>query len=1173
MQLQKLEIFGFKSFKNKTVLEFQNDGITGIVGPNGCGKSNIVDAFLWVMGETAPKNLRSSSLNDVIFSGTHEEAPSAMAEVSLTLSKENGGLPEKYKNFSEIMITRRSFREGKTEYFINQQACLLRDIKEIFMDTGAGCRGFSIIEQESIERLITAKPQERRFIIEEVAGITKFKTRKQESKRKIELVKQNLKRLDDVLKSQEKQLNSLSQQAKKAEKYRELKKDIKGREVEVLCRLHNELSKEQESLKQNFTEQKTEKARLQNSMVEWEANLKSIEKNMTMQETTLEKDRDYLSSLNYKIVERQKEIEKIDNIISIYNKNMEAINKSKTNLLETETNLLDKQEQSKKELAKIEPSLLENYDSSLVASKTEKMKSQLDITSKNRVSKESQLSTIDKQVQFIEREQNKIKEEKRNSEAQLKKSIHSKNKIADLLEKNQQMKFSVRQDLSSLEENTKILDDKNKIDNQDLGSLKQEISLLKYKTEELKKLTKQFESLDEGSYYLSSSHPESFKPLFKNLKIEPEFEQALVAALGLHAGALVSTDTNSIEQGIEQLKKEEKGKSSFISSLPTENKNQVPVSQLKKYPAFLCYLEEKITFDLDTDLLKSIICDTVVVNNLSAAIQLKQTFPSLQFVTKEGDLVTRESIIYAGSNSSGKESNLFQLRNQIEKNSKDLQIKQANLTLKQARFKKQQSQFTQMKKELDSLKNKNTERSQTLLIQKKDLERLESDSLRLTEYGASYELKLYNFEQEKKSLIKNKHSLEQEIAVLSASIEKQTSQLNNFNEADNKYKSIKMEILQNSKDQASLEQKINLLANLVMQSRSKESKDFNLSTDASHIIEQEKTQVKEVQKQLNLFLEEKQQLEQNILSKGKYRQENKKNRETLTLNLKNSQQCIIKINLNENSYQSDQEKLDIKKQNINEKLLDGHQFNIGEDEFVAQYESTSLDSLSQELVKLKEKLEKTSTVNLLAITEYEEISKENKFLTSQKEDLINSKKDLLKVISHIDKICETRFLDMLEEINSRFSKIFPLVFEGENAEARLVLHQDENCDSDQEPGLDIIVRPPGKKVQSVTLLSRGEKALTSICLIYALFLVKPSPFCIVDEIDSPLDDANIFRLISVLNEMARKSQIVTITHNKYTMKACKKLYGVTMEKLGVSQIVSVDMTSDKKLFEQMEESL
>ena len=1180
MEIEKLEIFGFKSFKNKTTLEFNNDGITGIVGPNGCGKSNIVDALLWVMGETSPKNLRSSSLSDVIFSGTTKEAPSGLAEVSLTLGKGTNGFPQKYKSFSEITITRKSFRDEKTEYFINQQPCLLRDIKEIFMDTGAGCKGFSIIEQEAIEKLITAKPQERRFIIEEVAGITKFKTRKGESSRKLEMVHQNLKRLEDIIKTQEKQLNHLSAQAKKADKYRSLKKEISSREIETLYRLYNEISTEQESLKKNFLNQKEEKDKIEKSIVEKQTHLTNIEKDIVTQDHSLERDKTYLSDVNYKALERQKEIEKLEGTINFYNDNIKKqessqneqereIENSKNKIKEArgqKEDLEKKEIELKQELLHIEKLSSEQQDPSLTLKQKEEKEMTLQKIAKEKLDKKAQISGIEKHLEVLTREQNKINSEKQETEQQIKKVLKNKNTTASLLQKNQQMRLNFDKDLSNLKENIKILETKITDVNKEVGQLTQDISLHTYKIEELEKLIHQFENLNEGNSHLSSWKPETFKPLFKSLKIENEFENALSSVLGSHIQLLISKDKSFIAEGIKHLKESKKGKSSFLSSLPTYEYPIVPKKTLMKYPAFICYLEEKIHFNLETDCLRQVVKGTVVVSNLTDAFQLKEIFPSLQFVTKEGDLITRDSIIYGGS--SEKETNLFKLHNQIEKNATDLKSKQTILEFKNVHLEKATKQLHKLKDSLEFSQNKVSQNSGNLISYKKDLEQLEKEIINLTELKSSLQKKWDEFEEEKQDLAKHQHSYQTEIKNINEMIEQQTIELKKlqttedlYRDKENKKIDLKMKVFQNSQEQSSLEQEIKLTSDFIKKSFSKTKHD-EAKNDILNLIKKDTYQIQEIRKELEILLEEKSQLEETISANNKIKEEKKNLKETYNQDLNETQDALTQIAISRSTYQSEQEKLEIKKQNIQEKLYENHHLKMEEHVFVPQYETTSLEDLKSELLKLQEKLQKIQSVNLLALTEYEDLSKNYGFLTHQKEDLINSKKEIHKVISHIDRLCESRFKNMLEEINLRFSKIFPIIFEGDNAEAYLVLQEDPDS---TEPGIDIIVRPPGKRPQSVTLLSRGEKALTSICLIYSLFLVKPSPFCIVDEIDSPLDDANIFRLISVLKEMSRKSQIIAITHNKYTMKACKKLYGVTMEQPGISQLVSVDMSKQDLL--------
>ena len=403
-----MEIFGFKSFKNKTVLEFDSDHITGFVGPNGCGKSNVVDALLWVMGESSPKHLRGESLSDVIFGGTKKESPGNVAEVNLTLNNGSTGFPENYKKFSELMITRRSYRDGKNEYFINQQACLLKDIREFFMNTGAGCRGFSIIEQESIEKLITAKPRERRFIIEEVACITKFKSRKHESVRKLNLVNQNLQRLDDILKMQESQLSKLTSQAKQAKKYQELKQEIKNRQIQIEKRdkedifcAYQSLKKEQYSLKLKKFEQEKESQTLEKQIQEEKVNLEMTRK---------------------KEIEKKVEESDLLNRVKAFEM-IEAI-KSKKKIFK------EKEQTVRKELGLVQDFFKDKADIEELEREAKQIRKHLEEIKQSKKEAEVNINISQKQIQFIEKEQEILLEEKKNIKTQIQKILRTQIKPA-----------------------------------------------------------------------------------------------------------------------------------------------------------------------------------------------------------------------------------------------------------------------------------------------------------------------------------------------------------------------------------------------------------------------------------------------------------------------------------------------------------------------------------------------------------------------------------------------------------------------------------------------------------------------------------------------------------------------------------------------------------------------
>ena len=1177
MRIEKIEISGFKSFKDKTVLEFQ-EGITGIVGPNGCGKSNIVDALLWVMGETSPKHLRSSSMSDVIFSGTHKESPSPSAQVSLFLKKEKDSVfPEKYKKFSEIMITRRNTRQGESEYSINNQACLLRDIQEIFMDTGAGCRGFSIIEQDAIEKLIVSKPHERRFIIEEVAGITKFKSRKSESIRKLDRVNQNVQRVDDIIRTQEKQLNQLSRQAKKAEEYRNIKTEIRKREWELSSRLIKDMEEKQEKLKHQETLENKNREQLKTSKEEEQDRLKILQQELQEKEQLLEKDQSYLSELNCKVVEKEKDIEKSNLAIQIYNENLKTDYNSQENSLKeiqnNEDQLKDIEEQghkleSKKEILKEDLSktnqfFVNNQDGVQLGRKKEELESQLRQNTEQKIQITVQTKVIEANLSTMKTEKGRLKGEILSIEEQIRKTIQEKNQIASTLQKSQNIKFNLNKDISQLLKTVQDLrKNKSKLQKEQ-EELSKEVALLTYKIQGMQNLTHKFEGLESGTQALLNWDSKKFKPLFKELKIEEGFEEATEAALGPYLQTLIPQDKTSIDQGIRYLKENKKGKSGFLSSLPSAQKPSVDKQELKKYPAFLCVLSEKVKLNLEMESLYTLASQTIVVSNLSSAFELKVQFPSLQFVTKAGERITKESFVYGGSHKD--EVHLLKIQNQIKQSSEELKTKERLLEIKNNEQETITQRLEKTEPDLERVKNKNSQSEVLNASYSKELEQIEKEILRLTEQKmrCQKQEQVLNLNgQKQRATSEEAHKKEKELERL---IQKSESFLSHTEKAYKNYQShknqkieLEVKLFTNSKEEETLKQNRQMLLDSVKKLHHKNKDLIKLREEVQNKIQKEEASITDTQKELTIYLEEKAQVVKNIEGLQTNFKSKKEDVEKHTGLLNKIYENQTLFEKQQNEFRSEYEKLELQKQNLTDKLFENHQIKLDEDILVSEYEEISLKDLKTSTQALLSKLSKISEVNLIALKEYEELEQEFTFLKNQREDLFNSQKELNKVITHIDQLCEKRFKNMLDEINLRFSRVFPIIFEGEDAEARLVLVEDS---AKGEDGVDIVVRPPGKRLQNVSLLSRGEKALTSLCLIYSLFLVKPSPFCVLDEIDAPLDDANIFRFISIMKEMARKSQLIVITHNKYTMKSCSHLYGVTMAQKGISQIVSVNLKS------------
>ena len=1147
MFIKKLEIFGFKSFKNKTVLEFETHEITGIVGPNGCGKSNVVDAILWVMGENSPKHLRGESLSDIIFSGTKKEPSGNMAEVNLTLSSGDTGFPEDYKNFSELMITRRSYRDGKNEYFINEQACLLRDIRELFMNTGAGCRGFSIIEQEAVEKLITAKPAQRRFIIEEVAGITKFKNRKIESIRKLDLVNQNLQRLNDILRSQESQLSQLTSQAKRAEKYRKLKQEIQNRQKQIqkreqedlFCAYQN-LKKEQESLKMDqLGKQKTRQA-VEEQIQDKKADIKMAEQRIEKERANLEQVKQ--SEMNKKMEEaglqdKVKAFEMIENI-----KVKKRVLKEKGKTIQEDLAQLQEVFNNKENIGELEK-------------ETFRVTNYLAEIKQDRKSEEINVGGLQKQIQFIEKEIKVLSEERVSIQKQIQNNINDSNKVKAILKKQEQVKLALSRNMESVCAEEKTLEGKKQSVETKVNHLNQSVFVLQHKIEEMKKLISRFETVNEGADDLRQWRPDGFQSLFQKLKVETDYVTVLGVVLGHNIQALVPQEDSFIEQAVQRLKSRSKGKTSFLSSLPASPVPQSLKQKIKTYPAFICFLDEKIQWSFFVESLRPCLEQTVVVSDLHSAFELKKQFPSFQFVTKEGDLITRDSFVYAGS--SDKETSLLEIRNQIDECSKELSANEIELKIQTMDMETCHQRLDQIRQKKQRLQDKTAENFENLISIRKDIERLENDLLRLSESRKTSDQRIESFNEEKRNLLQHKDASRKEIQSFEDIISVKESRLQVLQTAIDEYKAqdIKKiqwerELLENNKAQKNLDQEISLLLKLMGW-----SKDSEKETERGFAKEKEnQSEHLNLEEEIHLIREQRQKLSDDLAVFQKALDKHNEVKTRQEQNIKDMEKQIYQFNLEINNLESDWDKKELEKTYLKDKFLENYQLPI--EDFISSSEKIPLEKLKEEMSHYERQLNRMGGVNFLALEDYEKLSKENFFLNEQKEDLVRSKKEIIKVIFHIDKLCETRFINMLEEINKRFSKIFPIVFQGDNSQAQLILYKDREG---EEPGVDILVNPQGKRPQSVSLLSKGEKALTSICLIYSLFLVKPSPFCIIDEADAPLDDANIFRFLSVLKEMSRNSQIITVTHNKYTMQDCKKLYGVTMEQPGISQIVSVDM--------------
>ncbi|MBC6415549.1 MAG: AAA family ATPase [Bdellovibrionales bacterium] len=1079
MFIKQLEIFGFKSFKERTVLHFEAQDITGIVGPNGCGKSNILDAFLWVMGENSPKNLRGENLSDIIFSGTSNEASGHLAEVKLILNPGQRGFPVKYEKFSEIMISRRSYREGKNECFINNEECLLREIREFFMNTGAGCRGFSVIEQESIERLITAKPLQRRYIIEEAAGITKFKNQKAESLRKLQLVGHNLKRLEDILKIQAHQLSHLKSQSKKAEKYKKLKQEIELRNKQIHGLNYKSFIENQKNFQRDIENKFKQKKEIDQVLSDEKENFQNLGNQIKESEKQIENLKEMLSEKKIEEVRLKDQIKNFERIEDKINQKKDQVNIEKKDI--------------QKKLLKFEDSFKQNYTFPYIQKEFLRVKSKLDEIKQNKNSLQVQIDLLIKQIEFVKKEKESISLEEKNLSESIKQNINKKNKHKEIIKKELSQRIILEEKLIEVSQKEKDLKTKREDLENILSELRPKVKVLIHKVEEMNKILLHFSNLNQGAKDLIKWQPEQFHSLFEKLNVEPKYAKALSVVLGPFIQAVIPEEMFDLERGIERLKANKNGKSWFLTRLSKSENLSSLKNQLKYYPSVIGFLDEKIHWNRLNSNLKPLLEKTVLVSNFKSALEIKQNFSNFQFVTLEGDFITENSFIYAGSQD--QTNSLFEIRNQVKDSIKQLSLEKTKLQSKEMMWSNCLKQMKDLKEQRENLEKRILSSSELSNMSQRELEYLEKDLKRLIENRDKNREKIKDFQQKQEGLLEH-------TVLFNEDIDKQ--------EKDISYKQAYLELLDLAFENIKLQE-----------------------------IKKNQKEKKELETQFGLFYKDWKSLCEIKEQKEK--------------DIKVLEQTLVQIQMDIKTLQFEKDKKDIEKTHLQETFKKSHQMNIEEFDLNINLDM-SLEELNKQLSVFQEQLERIKEVNFLALGEYEKLSQEYEFLTQQKEELLSSQKGIMKIINHIDKTCKNRFHTMLEEVNKRFSKVFPVIFQGDNAKAELILHEENG-----EQGVDIKVHPPGKKPQSVSLLSRGEKALTSICLIYSLFLVKPSPFCIIDEADAPLDDANIFRFLSVIKEMSQTSQILVITHNKYTMQNCDKLYGVTQKQAGISQIVSVDM--------------
>ncbi|MEZ4871923.1 MAG: chromosome segregation protein SMC [Bdellovibrionales bacterium] len=1187
MRIKKLELLGFKSFKDKTVIQF-DPGTTGIVGPNGCGKSNIVDALVWVMGEMSAKHLRGSSMSDVIFAGSQDYAPMGMAEVSLTLENDGGPFPAKYSKHSEVMITRRLHRSGESEYLINKEPARLRDIQEIFMDTGAGAKGFSIIEQGAIGKIITAKPIDRRTLIEEAAGITKFKVRKRESVRKLKSTEQNLVRLQDIIGEQKRQLGSLERQAQRAERYRKIKNELQEKDLLLSSKkyleitdqlneaevIYKEASESEVGTASNIDQLESELENLKLQLVEKEKSVESKQISAGEARKTVQELEYEIRELKFEIEQAKRDSEKTGSIVEQYQVRRQALRKDFEELSEKLTGLTEESE-------KLQSRYLErNEYFQNIHARAEEADRELTVARKELITRSQADSHIEAQIlskqTYRETVVERLEQSRLVSDELLTKTNEFeaiRNKTFSKLENQKQMQLGIMNDVENFKENLKSVEEQYEKKLVEVEHFKKELNEVSGKLYGLENLQDNYEGFEKGvkSVMLwqrqqQEAHADgsiAFRPVSEVVEVPEKYEMAMEAALGQRLQMLLSDSSDSSLGALDYLKENRSGRSSFVNRDMAVVGDSSSLEQLRGEEGVDSVLKDVVSVPEEYNAqITMFLNDIVIVDSIRSALRLRSLYAGKTFVTLEGDSLTADGVLSGGS-AEGADAGVLQRKREIKELSQKREEWAGKLSLAQVSLNKLDEQRTQLEAQLEKARTQQSEQEIQVVELKKDLERAENE-LTNTQRALDKQNNEINaieaqlnqlddaiaeMESSKQEILQAKIELEQKVDALT---EELFVAKNGVGDLQEEVTQLKVEAASKGQELEGVRSQYEMVGKSL---RDVEEQLGQMSEDAQKSTESLSSN--------SILIEEKQvQLEQYILlaeqsekalsiEKDEYEKLYEGTR-AIEERVSTSNRALNEYKSRINEAQLKVEQLHMKAQYVVDQVLERYHVELSEKAEAHRDVEVDLKELESEVGELRDKINRIGEVNLSAIEEYDELSERYKFLSQQHNDLTEAKEQLRKVIDRINRICSRRFKETFDLVNERFQKVFPVLFGG--GEAKLILVENEEKG---EMGIDIVAKPPGKKPQNVGLLSGGEKALTAVSLIFSIFLVKPSPFCLLDEVDAPLDDANVMRFNDLVKEMAKRSQIIIVTHNKHTMKVNKKLYGVTQEERGVSKMVSV----------------
>ncbi len=1208
MYLKNLTVLGFKSFADKTSLNFQ-PGVTAIVGPNGCGKSNVSDAIRWVLGEQSAKALRGGEMADCIFNGTDGRKPLGMAEVSLTI----GDVDEEQLTaagvavgYNEVTVTRRVFRDGGSEYFINKTSCRLKDIQQLFMGTGIGRTSYSVMAQGNITQLLSSKPEDRRMVFEEAAGITKFKAQKKESLRKLEHTDQNLLRITDLIREVKRQIGSLQRQAGKARRYKQIASELQHLDTQLARHqfdvLQAEIAERQATAEQLRNEIETSSANVlcrEDEILQLREQLSALEHQISASqqqgmelkaqcerhEARIQFNEERLQELEQQNFKALTEIAEAEQRTTATQEELTGV----TERLAASNAALEQQraalEEKRQALQQVEA---ETYRQ---AEALRKAQSEAFAAMQQLTRARNEINTLDLQKQGnivrlekLSSEKIQLEEERTRLEARLTEfaaDVQSQKVNAQTqrgtVEERQQRLREIQQELNQA---TQELD----------GFLRQQAEK-RSRLNVLEQLQESHEGFSAGALAALKQSQFVLGSLADKIRVPDQHVIAIEAALGHHLQLVLTEQPEAAQQIIADLATNKKGKASIAALNLVGTPATQTGSNPHPVPAGAVAALSAIEADASVQsLLGGLLERTLIVTDLAAATAaFRESNGAYDFVTATGDLLTRQGIFTGGSsNSNGNkapgsilgrknqiaeiQAQLAQVQEQVNESSRKkgaLQSEQTSLqaSLQQAQveLRNQEVAIAAHEGEFNALKN--SQRSlgskiETVIYEVQTLAAHEQEGQQKRAVLATQVAEVETREQAAQALV-----IELTTALDQLRLQRDAANTT-LTEAKVALAGEEQLCASLARQKGPLEQRLRELAQVVQQRRGECSSFLQRKA-------QFETEIGESQRQIQRITHERGVVNQHTAELVAQKETQDAAIGTREESLRELRRRLTDVQQHRSTIEIELAQKTMSVQNLRERIQQKYQVNIDDirsecititiadegpariqtltpEDMAASGAATDWSAVSLQVIELQKRIDEMGPVNLVAIEEYEETEQRFNFLTQQNDDLIAAKAQLMEVINKINTQTKEMFMETFIKIRDNFRLLFTEIFGGGKAD--LILSDEGDV---LESGIDIVARPPGKQLQSITLLSGGEQTMTAVALLFSIYQVKPSPFCVLDELDAPLDESNINRFIRVLQRFIAQSQFIIITHNKRTIGMADVLYGVTMQEHGVSRIVSV----------------